>query len=51
MKRLAKESNEQQKNYKIEINKMLAEVESVKSKWYSPEAYEKVMKERQETEK
>lgn len=43
--------NEQQKNYKSEINKMLAEVESVKTKWHSPEAYEKLQKEIQESEK
>jgi len=43
--------NEQQKNYKNEINKMLAEVESVKTKWHSPEAYEKLVKEIQELER
>lgn len=50
IKRLNKEQNEQQKNYKAEFNKMLAEVENVKSKWHSPEAYEKLSQDLKEAE-
>ena len=42
--------NEQQKNYKAEFNKMLAEVETVKSKWHSPESYEKLQQDLKEAE-
>jgi hypothetical protein len=45
-----KESNEQQKNYKNEINKMLKEVENVKQNWYSPESYNKLVHDLQESE-
>ena len=43
--------NDQQKNYKTEINKMLGEVDNVRSKWYSPETFDKVGLQLQETEK
>lgn len=51
VKRLNREMNDQQKNYKAEINKMLAEVDNVKSKWHSPESYDKLVQDLQETEK
>ncbi len=46
-----KEINDIQKLHKKEMERMLADFDSVKIKWYSPEAYHKIVDDLQESNK